>query len=197
PPTLSVTSPTEGQSFAAGASINMAATATDSDGVARVDFYIDGVLKLSDTTAPYSYTATGVSSGSHVARVVAVDTKGAVTGINRNFTVQAVVTGTCKVVYTKQNDWGTGATINLDISNTGTTAVNNWTLAFNFSGTEKIRDFWNATITQSGQGVSIKPLSWNSTINPGQTVQVGFNIDYTGSASVPASFTLNGQTCTK
>ncbi len=199
PPTLSVSSPTEGQSFTAGSTVNVAATATDSDGVAKVEFYVDNVLKLSDTVAPYAYSAAGLTAGAHSVRVVATDTKGAATTVTRNFSLGTTPppTGACKVVYTKQNDWGTGATVNLDITNTGTTAVSNWTFGWSFAGTEKVRDLWNGTFTQTGQSVSVKPASWNGTINPGQTIQVGYNVDYTGTLNAPATFTLNGQACSK
>ncbi len=52
-PTVSLTSPTAGQSFAAGASVPLAANASDADGsVARVEFRIDGQLVATDATAP-------------------------------------------------------------------------------------------------------------------------------------------------
>jgi len=48
--------------------------------VSRVDFYIDGVLKLSDTEIPYEYSwnTAGVSVGSHTIKAKAVDSDGAV-----------------------------------------------------------------------------------------------------------------------
>lgn len=72
-PTVSLTSPTAGQNFAAGAAISLAATATDNSGVVRVDFSIDGALVGSDTTSPYTFTANNVASGSHTATATAVD----------------------------------------------------------------------------------------------------------------------------
>lgn len=56
-------------------------SATDDSGVARVEFYDDGVLKVTDTEAPYTYkTAYAVEdNGTHNLRVVAYDGAG-----NRN-----------------------------------------------------------------------------------------------------------------
>src|SRR5690606_21478754 len=62
-PTISLTSPTSGQTFAEGANVSLAATASDSDGeVVRVEFYVDGSLIATDTSAPYSFDATGLSA---------------------------------------------------------------------------------------------------------------------------------------
>jgi endoglucanase len=73
-PTATLTSPTANQSFAAGAAVPLAATASDPGGsVIRVEFRIDNVLVGSDTTAPYSFNATNVAAGSHTATATAFD----------------------------------------------------------------------------------------------------------------------------
>src|SRR6185369_8795871 len=73
-PTVSVTAPTAGQSFAAGTtSVNLAANAADPGGaVVRVEFRVDGALVNTDTTAPYAFTATGLAAGSHSVTATAV-----------------------------------------------------------------------------------------------------------------------------
>ena len=75
-PTVSLTSPTANQPFAAGAAIPLAATASDPGGaVVRVDFRFDGSTTVvgSDTTSPYTFTANGVAAGSHTVTATAVD----------------------------------------------------------------------------------------------------------------------------
>nr|WP_184979292.1 glycoside hydrolase family 48 protein [Sphaerisporangium rubeum] len=65
-PTATLTSPTAGQTFTAPATVNLAATAADSDGsVTRVEFYNGTTLLGSDTTAPYTYSWTNVPAGSY------------------------------------------------------------------------------------------------------------------------------------
>src|SRR4029077_3307535 len=49
-----------------------------------------------------------------------------------------------KVTFADVSDWGTGFTGNLPIPNPGTTAINGWTLAFDFVGA--ISSIWNASI---------------------------------------------------
>ena len=73
PPTVSLTSPTAGQAFSAGAAVPLAATASDNSGVVRVEFRIDGNLVGTDTSSPYTFSATGVAAGSHTATATAVD----------------------------------------------------------------------------------------------------------------------------
>jgi aryl-phospho-beta-D-glucosidase BglC (GH1 family) len=77
PPTVSVTSPTAGQAFAAGATIPLAATAADPGGaVVRVDFRLDGSTTVvgSDTTSPYTFTVpAGLATGNHSVIATAVD----------------------------------------------------------------------------------------------------------------------------
>lgn len=76
PPTVSITSPTDGTEIANRVSVN--ATASDNDGVARVEFYIDGDLRSTDTSSPYSYTwhTQKVSAGPHTIMATAWDAAG-------------------------------------------------------------------------------------------------------------------------
>ncbi len=79
-PTVSLTAPVNNSAYTAPASINMTATAADSDGtIASVDFY-QGTTKLgTDTTAPYAFSWSNVASGTYSLTAKATDNKGAVT----------------------------------------------------------------------------------------------------------------------
>ncbi|WP_108870098.1 glycosyl hydrolase family 18 protein [Aquimarina aquimarini] len=80
PPTVSITSPTNNDSFTAGTSIAIAATAADSDGtVSKVEFF-NGTTKLGeDTTSPYSYSIASAVVGTYTLTAVATDDKAATT----------------------------------------------------------------------------------------------------------------------
>jgi enterochelin esterase-like enzyme len=95
------------------------------------------------------------------------------------------------VLYT-QNDWGTGATVSVTITNNGATAINGWTLGWTFAGNQKITNMWNGLYTQNGTSVAVTNQSYNSTIPVGGTVSFGFNISYSGTNAKPTGFTLNG-----
>ncbi|MEX0616177.1 MAG: Ig-like domain-containing protein [Candidatus Woykebacteria bacterium] len=75
-PTVSVTSPKNGA--AVSKTVPISATATDNVKVVRVDFYIDGVKKGSDTTASYTYSwnTASYSNGTHKIQAKAVDSSG-------------------------------------------------------------------------------------------------------------------------
>ena len=63
PPTVSITSPASGATFTAPATINVTATASDTDGtITRVAFYLGSQAIGSDTTNTYSATATGLTA---------------------------------------------------------------------------------------------------------------------------------------
>jgi cellulose 1,4-beta-cellobiosidase len=104
--------------------------------------------------------------------------------------------GTCAVTYTNQNDWGSGATINVTVKNNGTTAINGWTLAWTFAGNQAINQMWSAAYTQSGASVSVTNLGYNGNLPAnGGTATFGFNLSYSGSNVSPTNFTLNGTAC--
>ncbi len=113
------------------------------------------------------------------------------------FTTTEGSAGTCRVGYTAQ-DWGGGGgfTAAVTITNTGTTAVNGWTLAFGFpSGQQLTPPGWSATWSQSGTAVTATNLTWNAAIAPNASVSIGFNGTYAGTNTAPTAFTLNGTTC--
>jgi regulation of enolase protein 1 (concanavalin A-like superfamily)/mono/diheme cytochrome c family protein len=73
PPTVALTSPPSGAFFNQADTVTITATASDVDGIQRVEFY-DGPLKIGeDTSSPYSVTWTGADPGQHSIYAVAVD----------------------------------------------------------------------------------------------------------------------------
>ena len=103
--------------------------------------------------------------------------------------------GTCEVGYTK-NEWPGGLTAGITVTNTGTSPVNGWTLAFAFPGDTKVTSAWNATVAQSGTAVTAKNATYNGMIAPGAAVSFGFQGNWTSNDAVPTAFTLNGTRCT-
>lgn len=93
PPTVSLTAPTNGSTYAAPASITLNATAGDSDGtIARVEFYNGSTLLGQDTTSPYSYSWTNVAAGTYSVTARAIDSSSAQTNSSAvTVTVNTVV----------------------------------------------------------------------------------------------------------
>ncbi|WP_052387395.1 endo-1,4-beta-xylanase [Dactylosporangium aurantiacum] len=103
--------------------------------------------------------------------------------------------GACRVTVTV-NAWNTGLTEDLTVVNTGTAAVNGWSLAFTLPGGQTITSGWNATYTPASGAVTARNESYNGTIAPGASVSLGFQATHTGNTARPAAFTLNGAACT-
>jgi len=76
PPIVSLTAPASGHGFGSPATITISATASGAAGIAKVEFFRDGVLLGTDTTAPYSTLWTGVGPGTYVLSAKATDGAG-------------------------------------------------------------------------------------------------------------------------
>lgn len=73
-PTVSLTEPLNGASFAAPATIQLAADAIDTDGsVVQVSFYQGTTLLATDTEAPYSFKWSAVPAGTYTITATALD----------------------------------------------------------------------------------------------------------------------------
>ncbi|MGB2717932.1 MAG: Ig-like domain-containing protein [Vicinamibacterales bacterium] len=98
PPTSAITSPANGATFIAPATITIAASASDSNGsITRVDFLRGSTLISSDTSAPYSVTWNNVAAGTYSLTAVAYDNGGASTAsaaVSVNVTTTTTVTPT-------------------------------------------------------------------------------------------------------
>jgi hypothetical protein len=77
PPVVSLTAPANGTTFPAGASVELAAAATDPDGsIAKIEFYRGGSTLLgTTTTAPYRYVWSGTAAGSYSLTAKAYDNR--------------------------------------------------------------------------------------------------------------------------
>ncbi len=147
-----------------------------------------------------TYAATGLTgSTAYYFTVKAVSAAGGIsTASNQaSATTQAASTSVaCHVNYLDQNDWGSGFTGNLSITNSGSTALTSWTVTWTYSGNQQITQAWNSNYTQSGKSVTLTNASWNATIAPGATLTgIGWNANYSGPNTNPTVFYLNGTAC--
>jgi hypothetical protein len=77
-PSVALTNPGNGASFAEPASITLDATASDSDGsVTNVAFFANGAKLADDTSAPFTFTWNNVPAGGYALTAVATDNQGA------------------------------------------------------------------------------------------------------------------------
>ncbi|HEU5472589.1 MAG TPA: PHB depolymerase family esterase [Actinophytocola sp.] len=104
--------------------------------------------------------------------------------------------GSCRVTY-NVNAWNNGLTTDITIANTGSTAVNGWSLVFTLPAGQTIGGGWNASFSPSSGQVTARNVGHNALINPGTSVgSIGFQAGHTGNTGKPTSFTLNGNSCT-
>jgi len=90
-PTISVTAPTNGSTVSG--IVTITASASDNVGVAKVEFYVDGTLRSTDTTSPYSWSwdTTTFANSSHTIVAKAYD---AANNIGTSTTVSVTVSNT-------------------------------------------------------------------------------------------------------
>jgi endo-1,4-beta-xylanase len=104
-------------------------------------------------------------------------------------------TGACRVSYTTST-WSTGLTAQVTVTNTGSSAINGWSLVFTLPSGQTITNGWNATISPTTGQVTAKNVSYNGALAANGSATFGFNANHTGDSGKPASFALNGAACT-
>jgi endo-1,4-beta-xylanase len=102
--------------------------------------------------------------------------------------------GACRVT-NSVSAWNSGLTDNITITNTGSSAINGWSLRFNLASGQTITSGWNATYSPSSGQVTATNASYNGSIPAGGSTTIGFQANHTGNTAAPSGFTLNGATC--
>ncbi|MES2674094.1 MAG: pectate lyase [Pseudomonadota bacterium] len=90
--------------------------------------------------------------------------------------------------YTVTNNWGSGFTGEIKVTNDTTQTVNNWSVSWQESGAS-VTSAWNVTLTGANP-YTATPSSWNATLAPKATASFGFQAS--GSAGAPK---VNGSLC--
>jgi lysophospholipase L1-like esterase len=101
----------------------------------------------------------------------------------------------CKAAYSVTSQWPGGFGASIDITNLGD-PLTSWKLTWAFTGGQTITQLWNGNVTQSGGQVTVTNAAWNASLATNATTTFGFGGTWTGSNPAPASFALNGVTCT-
>ncbi|MEV6965692.1 glycoside hydrolase family 11 protein [Hamadaea sp. NPDC051192] len=103
-------------------------------------------------------------------------------------------TSACKVTQSV-SAWNNGLTDNITIANTGTAAINGWSLKFTLASGQTITSGWSATYSPSSGTVTATNVNYNGSIAPGGSTTIGFQATHTGNSAAPTGFTLNGAAC--
>lgn len=94
--------------------------------------------------------------------------------------------------YVIDNQWNSGFVAKVRITNDTNTTINGWDVSWGYSGDNRVSNSWNANLSGSNP-YSASGLSWNSTIQPGQSAEFGFQ----GSKGTSAAemVTISGAVC--
>ncbi|MDO8344813.1 MAG: pectate lyase [Cellvibrio sp.] len=90
--------------------------------------------------------------------------------------------------YTVTNNWGSGFTGEIKVTNDTNQTVNGWSVSWQESGAS-VTNSWNATLTGSNP-YTASALGWNATLAPKASASFGFQAN--GTAGVPK---VNGSLC--
>ncbi len=103
--------------------------------------------------------------------------------------------GPLEASYQGGTSWGTGYSGQYTVTNAGTSPVTGWTLGFTLPAGTSLTSLWDGSYAVAGGQATVTSADWDATIQPGDTVTVGFEAHSTGSAGQPGGCTINGATC--
>ena len=94
-------------------------------------------------------------------------------------------------VYKITNQWSTGLTGEIVVTNNTSSAVNGWTVGWQYA-TNRLTGSWNAKLSGTNP-YSASDMGWNGNLQPGHSATFGFQVDKRGgSPEIPV---LTGSIC--
>jgi cellulase/cellobiase CelA1 len=91
--------------------------------------------------------------------------------------------------------WASGYALNVVLTNTAAVPLSPWSVMFRTPGA-RLNQVWSATVTQNGDQVAARPVTWNDTIPVNGSASFGMTASYTGTFQPPTDFVLpGGGTC--
>jgi len=162
---------------------------TDNVSVAGYRVYRNG--SQIGTTAGTTFTDSGLSASTHYTYTVAAyDPSGNVSAQSAG--VSATTSsggggggGGCTAAYAVTNQWNSGFTANVTVTNNGTSASTGWKVTWSWGGNQQVTSLWNGTESHSGQNETVTNAPYNGSIAPGGNTSFGFQGTYSGSNPSP------------
>lgn len=109
---------------------------------------------------------------------------------SRSSSSVAVAGASCS--YHIQSQWGNGFTAAIRVKNISNRVINGWDVNWQYTDGSRLTNSWNASVSGSNP-YTAKNLNWNASIQPGQTVEFGFQGSKpAGAAMVPV---VSGSLC--
>ncbi|GAB3429270.1 cellulose binding domain-containing protein [Flindersiella endophytica] len=95
----------------------------------------------------------------------------------------------CAATYQVASAWQGAFQGVITVTNTGTVPINGWVVTWTFPNGQVISQSWSGVLTQSGANVTVRNLTWNGRLEPGQSVSAGFIASWNGTNPPPAALT--------
>ncbi|MDO6683914.1 MULTISPECIES: lytic polysaccharide monooxygenase [unclassified Agarivorans] len=93
--------------------------------------------------------------------------------------------------YVVVDQWGSGFNAEIRLINTGEQAINGWQVSWAYADGSSVNQLWNGVLSGNGP-YTVSNTTWNGTIEPGQTISVGFQGTSNGNLEVPI---VSGDIC--
>jgi predicted alpha/beta hydrolase len=90
-------------------------------------------------------------------------------------------TGACSAGYRTVNSWAGGYQGEVTVT-AGSSAINGWSVRWTLDNGETINQVWNGTVSTSGSSVTVRNVSYNSSLQPSASITFGFLANGTPSA---------------
>jgi cellulose 1,4-beta-cellobiosidase len=94
--------------------------------------------------------------------------------------------GGCSATWHTDNDWGSGFTATVTVTNTSANPANGWAVHWTWPGNQNLTGGWNANLVQSGRTVDAGNMSYNGYLAPGGgSTTFGVQGTYSGTNTPP------------
>src|SRR5512133_1749848 len=151
PPMTAVTAPAN--NVTVSGTVSVTATASDNVGVAKIEFYVNGVLQATDTATPYVYSwnTSALASGSYALMTKAYDAAG---NVGQSSTVAVNVVNDTTVPVVSLTAPANSSTVSGTVAITASASDN--------VGVSKVEHYINGVLSFSGN-IAPYTYNWNTT----------------------------------
>ncbi|WP_117214435.1 cellulose binding domain-containing protein [Allorhizocola rhizosphaerae] len=104
----------------------------------------------------------------------------------------APTAGCLRAVLVEHGQWETGYGIEYIVTNRCSTTVASWKLELDLPDGTTVKKSWNSTYTRNGQHYTFRNVDYSGDIQPGESEDMGINIDGFGR---PSNCRINGSPC--
>ena len=80
----------------------------------------------------------------------------------------------CTATYQTVSSWGSGFQAQVTVRNSGSAALNGWTVRMTLASGQTITNLWNGTVTGSSGAISVQNASYNGSLSAGGSTTFGY-----------------------